>query len=176
VYQVFVRSFADSDGDGRGDLEGIRQRLDHLADLGVDALWLNPCYPSPQMDHGYDVADYFAIDPDYGDLATFDRLVADAAERGIRILMDVVPNHCSDQHRWFLDAVAGGPGSSERERFIFRDGRGDHGDEPPNNWRAAFGGPAWTRVTEREGRPGQWYLHTFSRWQPDWNWRDPSVI
>jgi alpha-glucosidase len=176
VYQVYVRSFADSDGDGRGDLEGIRGRLDHLGALGVDAIWLNPCYPSPQMDHGYDVADYFDIDPDYGDLATFDALVADARARGIHVLMDVVPNHCSDQHPWFLDAVKAGRGSAERQRFIFRDGRGTAGEEAPNNWRAAFGGPAWTRVLEPDGSPGQWYLHTFSRWQPDWNWQDDDVV
>jgi alpha-glucosidase len=176
VYQLYLRSFADSDGDGRGDLEGIRQRLDHLADLGVDAIWLNPCYPSPQMDHGYDVADYFDIDPDYGDLATFDALVAEARARDIRVLMDIVPNHCSSEHAWFLDAVAAGRGSAARERFIFRDGRGADGDEPPNNWRAAFGGPAWTRVTEPDGSPGQWYLHTFSPWQPDWNWQHDDVV
>lgn len=176
VYQVYVRSFADSDGDGRGDLDGIRQHLDHLQALGVDAIWLNPCYPSPQMDHGYDVADYFGIDPDYGDLATFDALVADARSRGIRVLMDIVPNHCSTEHPWFAEAVAAGRGSAARERFIFRDGRGGDGAAPPNNWRAAFGGPAWTRVVEPDGAPGQWYLHTFSPWQPDWNWDDASVV
>ena len=125
VYQIYVRSFADSDGDGRGDLDGIRSRLDHLADLGVDAIWLKPCFPSPQMDHGYDVADYFDIDPGYGDLATFDALVADAEAHGASgCSLDIVPNHCSDQHAWFREAVAAGPGGAARDRFIFRDGRG----------------------------------------------------
>jgi alpha-glucosidase len=168
VYQVYVRSFADTDGDGIGDLDGVRARLDHLDSLGVDAIWLNPCYPSPQRDHGYDVADYCAIEPAYGDLATFDRLVADAAARGIRVLMDVVPNHCSTEHPWFRAAVAAGPGSPERARFFFRDGVGDG---PPNNWRAVFGGSAWTRVAD-----GQWYLGTFSPDQPDWDHTHPDVV
>jgi alpha-glucosidase len=168
VYQVYVRSFADADGDGIGDLDGIRSRLDHLSALGVDAIWLNPCYPSPQRDHGYDVADYCAIEPAYGDLATFDQLVADAAARGIRVLMDVVPNHCSTEHPWFRAAVAAAPGSPERGRFFFRDGVGD---EPPNNWRAVFGGSAWTRVAD-----GQWYLGTFSPDQPDWDHTHPDVV
>src|SRR5918999_1413200 len=119
VYQVYVRSFADTDGDGIGDLEGVRSRLDHIVSLGVDAIWLNPIYPSPQRDHGYDVADYFDIDPAYGDLDRFDRLVADATERGLRVLMDIVPNHCSDEHAWFRAALAAAPGSDERARFYF---------------------------------------------------------
>ena len=175
VYQLYVRSFADADGDGIGDLEGIRGRLDHLARLGVDAVWLNPCYPSPQRDHGYDVSDYFDIDPAYGDLATFDALVADARERGIKVLMDVVPNHCSSDHPWFQAALAAGPGSPERERFWFRDGRGPDGAEPPNDWQAIFGGPAWTRVTEPDGSPGQWYLGVFTPHQPDLCWLHPDV-
>ena len=146
VYQLYVRSFADSNDDGIGDLAGIRSRLPYLADLGIDAIWLNPCYPSPQADHGYDVADYFDIEPDYGDLDEFDALVRDARAVGIRIMMDVVPNHCSSEHAWFRAALAAPPGSSERERFYFRDGRGAGGDEPPNNWQAIFGGSAWTRV------------------------------
>ena len=146
VYQLYVRSFADSNDDGIGDLAGIRDRLPYLADLGIDAIWLNPCYPSPQTDHGYDVADYFAIEPDYGDLDEFDALVREARALGIRIMMDVVPNHCSSEHEWFQEALAAPPGSSERERFYFRDGRGAQGDEPPNNWQAIFGGSAWTRV------------------------------
>src|SRR4249919_1397164 len=117
VYQVYVRSFADSDGDGIGDLEGLRQHLDHIASLGVDAIWLCPVYPSPQRDHGYDVADYFAVDPEYGDLEVFDGLVADANLRGIRVLLDIVPNHCSDRHPWFQAALAAAPGSDERARF-----------------------------------------------------------
>ncbi|WP_086839108.1 glycoside hydrolase family 13 protein [Amycolatopsis kentuckyensis] len=173
VYQLYVRSFADGDGDGVGDLAGVIGRLDHLAGLGADAIWLNPCYPSPQADHGYDIADYRGINPEYGTLGTFDRLVAEAHARGLRILMDLVPNHCSDRHPWFTAALAAGPGSPERARFLFRDGRGD---EPPNNWRSVFGGPAWTRVTEPDGTPGQWYLHLFAPGQPDFDWRHPEVV
>ena len=175
VYQLYVRSFADHDGDGIGDLLGIIDHLDHLDRLGVDALWLTPCFPSPQRDHGYDVADYFDIEPAYGDLAVFDRLVAAARERGIRILLDVVPNHCSDRHAWFRAALGAAPGSPQRARFYFRDGRGPGGELPPNNWRSVFGGPAWTRVTEADGRPGQWYLHTFAPEQPDWCWDSEEV-
>ena len=175
VYQVYVRSFVDSDGDGIGDLRGIRQRLPELAALGLDALWLNPCYPSPQADHGYDVADYFDIEPAYGDLAEFDALVADARSHGIKILMDVVPNHCSSQHAWFKAALAAGPGSPERERFYFRDGKGPDGAEPPNNWRSIFSGSAWSRVTEPDGSLGQWYLCLFAKEQPDLNWDHPDV-
>ena len=175
IYQVYVRSFADSAGDGRGDLRGIIDHLDHLSGLGVDAIWLNPCYPSPQLDHGYDVSDYFDIEPTYGDLATFDRLVAAARERGIKVLMDVVPNHCSDQHAWFQAALRAAPGSPERGRFWFRDGKGEHGELPPNNWMSVFGGPAWTRITEPDGTPGQWYLRTFAPAQPDLNWENPEV-
>lgn len=175
VYQVYVRSFADGNGDGIGDLAGLRSKLDYLADLGVDGIWLNPCYPSPQADHGYDVADYTAIEPDYGDLAAFDVLVADAGKRGMRVLMDLVPNHCSDQHPWFQTALAAAPGSPERARFIFRDGQGAHGELPPNNWQSAFGGPAWSRTTNPDGTPGQWYLHFFDAGQPDFNWRNPEV-
>lgn len=176
VYQVYVRSFADSNGDGRGDLNGIRSKLDHLRDLGVEAIWLCPCFPSPQRDHGYDVADYFDIEPTYGTLDDFDRLVEAASQRSIRILLDVVPNHCSSEHAWFKAALAAAPGSAERARYWFRDGKGPTGDEPPNNWRAIFGGPAWTRVTEADGTLGQWYLHTFSPWQPDFNWYNDDVL
>jgi alpha-glucosidase len=176
IYQLYVRSFADADGDGIGDLRGIRQHLDHLEALGIEAIWLNPCYPSPQADHGYDVSDYFDIEPAYGDLPEFDALVADARTHGIRILMDVVPNHCSEQHPWFRAALAAGPGSPERDRFYFRDGRGPAGDEPPNNWRSVFAGPAWTRVTEADGSPGQWYLHAFTPQQPDFNWSNPEIV
>jgi alpha-glucosidase len=176
VYQLYPRSFADSNGDGRGDLEGVRQHLDHLRDLGVEAIWLTPCFPSPQRDHGYDVADYFDIEPTYGALEDFDRLVADAKERSIRILLDVVPNHCSSDHAWFQAALKAAPGSPERARYWFRDGKGPDGSEPPNNWRAIFGGSAWTRVIEADGTPGQWYLHTFSPWQPDFNWYNADVV
>ena len=175
VYQVYLRSFADSDGDGVGDLEGLRRHLDHLVELGADGLWINPCYPSPQADHGYDVADYFDIEPAYGDLAAFDRLLADAHARGLRVLMDIVPNHCSSEHRWFKEALAAGPGSPQRARFLFRDGHGPDGSVPPNRWRSVFGGPAWTRVVEPDGSPGQWYLHLFDPMQPDFDWRNPEV-
>jgi alpha-glucosidase len=175
VYQVYVRSFADANGDGKGDLQGIIEHLGHLEAMSVDAIWLCPCFPSPQMDHGYDVADYFAIEPTYGDLATFDHLVAAARDRGIKVMLDVVPNHCSDQHAWFQAALAAPKGSPERARFWFRDGKGDHGELPPNNWTAVFGGPAWTRITEPDGTPGQWYLHVFTPWQPDFNWESEEV-
>ncbi|MEZ5235460.1 MAG: alpha-amylase family glycosyl hydrolase [Acidimicrobiales bacterium] len=175
VYQIYVRSFADGDGDGIGDLAGIRSRLPYLQALGADGLWLTPCFPSPQHDHGYDVADYFAIEPTYGTLAGFDALLADAHRLGLRVLLDVVPNHCSNEHAWFRAALAAGPGSAERERFYFRDGRGPGGMEPPNNWISTFGGPAWTRITEADGSPGQWYLHTFAPEQPDLDWDHPEV-
>ncbi len=175
VYQVYVRSFADSNGDGKGDLQGITDHLAHLQSLGVDAIWLCPCFPSPQMDHGYDVADYFGIEPTYGDLATFDRMVVAAREHGIRVMLDVVPNHCSSQHAWFQAALASPKGSPERARFWFRDGKGEHGELPPNNWTAVFGGPAWTRITEPDGTAGQWYLHIFTPWQPDFNWENDDV-
>jgi alpha-glucosidase len=176
IYQVYLRSFADSNGDGIGDLAGLRSRLDELVDLGVDGLWLNPCYPSPQVDHGYDVADYTDIEPAYGDLAQFDALVADAHGLGLKLLMDLVPNHCSSRHPWFRAALAAAPGSPERERFLFRDGRGEHGELPPNNWVSNLGGPAWTRVPDVDGQPGQWYLHLFDPGQPDFNWRDANVV
>ncbi|MEY4362042.1 MAG: hypothetical protein RL391_1348, partial [Actinomycetota bacterium] len=175
VYQIYPRSFADANGDGIGDLQGIISKLDHLASLNVDAVWISPCFPSPQHDHGYDVADYFDINPEYGDLAVFDELIRQGRQRGIRVLLDVVPNHCSRDHRWFQDALSASPGSRERGRFYFRDGRGAGGEEPPNNWMSIFGGPAWTRVTEPDGTPGQWYLHVFDASQPDLNWENEEV-
>lgn len=176
VYQLYVRSFCDANGDGRGDLAGIRARLGYLADLGVDAIWLNPCYPSPQYDHGYDVADFFDIEPDYGDLATFDAIVAEASALGLRVMMDIVPNHCSWEHPLFEAALVAAPGSPERERFWFRDGKGEHGDEPPNNWTSYFTGPAWSRVIDADGHPEQWYMHSFAPQQPDWNWTNAEVV
>ncbi|HEY2521918.1 MAG TPA: glycoside hydrolase family 13 protein [Streptosporangiaceae bacterium] len=175
VYEVYPRSFADANGDGIGDLEGLRTRLPYLADLGVDAIWMTPFYPSPLADGGYDVADYRDVDPRIGTLAGFDELVAEAAELGLRIIVDLVPNHCSSEHPYFQAALAAPSGSPEREMFLFRDGRGQGGSEPPNNWQSAFHGSAWTRVTEPDGRPGQWYLHLFDSGQPDWNWRNPAV-
>ena len=175
VYQVYLRSFADGNGDGVGDIAGLRTRLQHLADLGVDALWINPWYPSPMKDAGYDVSDYRAIEPVFGTLADAEALLAQAHALGLRVLLDVVPNHTSDAHPWFQKALAADPGSAERERFIFRDGRGEGGDQPPNDWVSQFGGPAWTRVTEGDGRPGQWYLHLYAPEQPDLNWKSDEV-
>ncbi len=175
IYQVYVRSFHDTDGDGVGDLAGVRAKLPYLRSLGVDGLWLNPFYASPQHDHGYDVADHCAVHPDYGSMDCFDRLVRDAHRLDIKVLIDVVPNHCSIEHPWFAAALAAGAGSAERARFHFADGRGEHGELPPNNWRSIFGGPAWQRVVEPDGTAGQWYLHTFATEQPDFNWRDAVV-
>ncbi|MCK1798196.1 glycoside hydrolase family 13 protein [Streptomyces sp. XM4193] len=175
IYQVYVRSFLDSTGDGIGDLAGVRAGLPYLKKLGVDGIWLSPFYPSPQHDHGYDVANYRDVDPIYGDLDEFDRLMADARRMDVRVLLDIVPNHCSGEHPWFQQALTAAPGSVERSRFHFADGRGEFGEEPPNNWRAMFGGPAWTRLTEPDGTPGQWYLHMFTPEQPDLNWRHPEV-
>ena len=175
VYQVYVRSFADASGDGIGDLNGIRKHLPYLASLGVDALWLTPFYVSPMADHGYDVADPVDVDPLFGTLADYDALVSEAHALGLRVLNDIVPNHTSDQHRWFVEALASTPGSAARERYVFRDGSGPDGDEPPNNWLSTFGGPAWRRVTGPDGRPEQWYLHLFAPEQPDLNWRNPEV-
>ncbi|MCI4081193.1 alpha-amylase family glycosyl hydrolase [Streptomyces sp. MMS21 TC-5] len=168
IYQVYVRSFADSDGDGIGDLRGVRSRLPHLARLGVDAVWLTPFYVSPQADGGYDVADYRAVDPLFGDLADADELVRAAHELGLRVIVDVVPNHTSEQHPWFRAALAGEPGA--RERYLFRRGRGADGSLPPNDWESIFGGPAWTRVAD-----GEWYLHLFAPEQPDLDWTHPEV-
>jgi alpha-glucosidase len=175
IYQVYPRSFSDSDGDGMGDLRGITDRLDHLVELGADALWLSPFYPSPQADAGYDVADYRDVDPMFGRLEDADKLFARAHALGLRVIIDLVPNHTSDQHPWFRAALAAAPGGAERARYIFRDGRGTGGERPPNDWRSVFGGPAWTRVVEPDGRPGQWYLHLFDTAQPDLNWDNSEV-
>ena len=147
VYEVYPRSFADADGNGVGDLPGLRSRLPYLADLGVDAIWLTPFYPSPLVDGGYDVSDYRAVDPLLGTLADFDALIKDGEAHQIRVIVDLVPNHCSSAHPLFQAALAAAPGSRERARFIFRDGRGPGGELPPNNWKSMFGGLAWTRVT-----------------------------
>ena len=176
VYQVYPRSFSDLSGDGVGDLAGLIDKLGYLELLGVDAIWLSPIMRSPMADHGYDVSDPRAIDPLFGDLDTFDELIRQAHDRDIRVTMDLVPNHTSDQHPWFSGALGAAPGSPERERYIFADGRGDDGELPPNNWTSVFGGPAWTRIVEPDGRPGQWYLHLFAPEQPDLNWNNPEVL
>lgn len=175
-YQIYPRSFADSNGDGIGDLGGIEDKLGYLELLGIDALWLSPVMRSPMADHGYDVSDPRDIDPLFGDLAAMDSLIESAHERGIKVTMDLVPNHTSNQHEWFQAALASAPGSVERSRYIFRDGKGENGTEPPNNWPSIFGGPAWTRITEADGNPGQWYLHIFATEQPDLNWNNPEVF
>ena len=175
IYQIYPRSFADSNGDGLGDLPGITSRLEALVQLGVDAIWLSPFYRSPQKDAGYDVADYCDVDPIFGTLADFDALLARAHELGLRVLIDLVPNHSSDQHEWFRNALASHEGSAAREFYHFKNGRGDGGELPPNNWLSLFGGPAWTRTVHPDGTGGQWYLHLFDSSQPDLNWSNPAV-
>jgi alpha-glucosidase len=175
VYEVYLRSFADGNGDGVGDLAGLWARLPYLRDLGVDALWITPWYVSPMADGGYDVADYRDIDPVFGTLAEAEALIGAVHESGLKIIIDLVPNHCSDRHPWFTAALAAGPGSPERARFWFRPGKGEHGELPPNDWPSKFGGPAWTRVTEPDGSPGEWYLHLFTAEQPDLNWENQEV-
>jgi len=170
IYQVYTRSFADANGDGVGDLAGVRDRLPYLRELGIDGLWFNPWYPSPGADNGYDISDYRSIDPAFGTLPEAEGLIADARALDIRTIVDVVPNHVSDQHPWFQAALASTPGSPERARFWFRPGRGANGDEPPNQWQSIFGGNAWTRVAD-----GEWYLHLFAPEQPDLNWTHPDV-
>jgi alpha-glucosidase len=175
-YQVYPRSVRDSNGDGVGDLDGVNAGLGYLSSLGVDALWLNPVMVSPMADHGYDVADPRDVDPLFGGIGALDSLVAAAHAVGIKVTMDLVPNHSSSQHPWFQAALASGPGTEQRERYIFRDGRGPNGLHPPNNWISVFGGPAWTRVVEPDGDLGQWYLHLFDPEQPDLNWENPEVF
>ncbi|MFF4885431.1 alpha-amylase family glycosyl hydrolase [Streptomyces nigra] len=170
IYQVYPRSFADGDGDGLGDLKGIAQRLGHIAALGADALWLSPFYPSELADGGYDVADYRDVDPRLGTLDDFDALAAEAHRLGLKVIVDLVPNHTSHQHVWFQEALRAGPGSAARERYVFRDGRGAHGELPPTDWQSVFGGSAWQRVPD-----GQWYLHLFTPQQPDLNWENEEV-
>ncbi len=191
IYQVYPRSFADSDGDGVGDLQGITSRLPALKALGVDAVWLSPFFRSPQRDAGYDVSDYTAVDPLFGTLQDFDRLIAAAHGLGLRVIVDMVPNHTSSDHVWFQEALAAKPGSKKRDRYVFREGRGKHGQKAPNNWQSVFGGSMWDRVVETKdggrlpgsakggkdpkGEPGDWYLHIFDSTQPDLNWENPWV-
>ncbi|MEN3336549.1 MAG: alpha-glucosidase [Acidobacteriota bacterium] len=175
IYQVYVRSFADGNGDGIGDLAGVRARLPYLRDLGIDAIWFTPWYPSPMADGGYDVADYRDIDPTFGSLGDAERLIQEAAALDIRVIVDVVPNHCSDRHAWFQQALAAPPGAPERDRFWFRPGRGPNGELPPNDWSSIFGGSAWTRAQSGDGTPGEWYLHLFAPQQPDLNWENDDV-
>ncbi|MCZ4610695.1 glycoside hydrolase family 13 protein [Streptomyces sp. Lzd4kr] len=170
IYQVYIRSFADGNGDGVGDIAGLRSRLPYLKSLGVDAIWINPWYKSPMADHGYDVADFREIDPLFGSVAEAEQLIEEAHGHGIRVIPDIVPNHTSDQHAWFRAALAAGPGSPERDRYVFRPGRGTDGSQPPNDWVSCFGGPAWTRLPD-----GEWYLHLFAPEQPDLDWRHPEV-
>ncbi|PWW54883.1 glycoside hydrolase family 13 protein [Actinokineospora spheciospongiae] len=167
IYQVYVRSFADGNGDGIGDLPGIRSRLPYLAGLGVDALWITPFYTSPMADGGYDVADYRDVDPTLGTLDDARGLVRAAHEQGLKVIVDIVPNHTSSRHEWFRQALQSAPGSPERDRYLFREGTGD---APPNDWESVFGGGAWTRLPD-----GQWYLHLFDPTQPDLNWANPQV-
>ncbi|MGY4649817.1 glycoside hydrolase family 13 protein [Mycobacterium sp. URHB0021] len=174
-YQVYPRSFRDSNGDGVGDLDGVTAKLDYLRLLGVDAIWLNPVMVSPMADHGYDVADPRDVDPLFGGMAALDRLIEAAHDVDIKVTMDLVPNHTSSRHPWFQAALASSPGSEQRERYIFRDGTGRGGINPPNNWVSIFGGPAWTRIVEADGNPGQWYLHLFDAEQPDLNWESREV-
>jgi len=171
IYQIYVRSFADGDGNGVGDIAGIRSRLGYLRDLGVDAIWITPWYPSPMADGGYDVADYCDIAPEFGTLADAEALITEAHEHGLRVLIDLVPNHTSDRHRWFLEALDSPPGSPQRDRYIFRTGSGPGGHQPPNDWQSAFGGSAWTRIPGED----QWYLHLFAPEQPDLNWENRRV-
>jgi alpha-glucosidase len=170
VYQIYPRSFADSDGDGVGDLGGIISRVPYLASLGIDAVWLSPFYPSARVDGGYDVDDYCDVDPQLGTLADFDEMIARLHGCGIKVLIDIVPNHTSDRHAWFREALAAPKGSLARNRYIFRDGQGPDGAQPPSDWMSLFGGAAWTRVPD-----GQWYLHLFAAEQPDLNWANREV-
>jgi alpha-glucosidase len=175
IYQIYPRSFADGNGDGVGDLPGVTSRLESLAELGIDAIWFSPFFKSPQKDAGYDISDYRQIDPLFGTNEDLEALVAKAKSFGIRIIVDIVPNHTSDQHAWFQAAIASPEGSAERDYYIFREGKGTNGELPPNNWESIFGGPAWSRLTNIDGTPGQWYLHLFDSSQPDLNWNNPAV-
>jgi alpha-glucosidase len=175
VYQIYPRSFSDSNGDGLGDIKGITAKVPYLKALGIDAVWLSPFYPSALADGGYDVDDYRNVDPKLGTLADFDEMTAMLHATGIKLIVDIVPNHTSNRHEWFQEALVSPKGSAARERYIFRDGLGKNGELPPADWDSVFGGPAWERITEPDGTPGQWYMHMFAKEQPDLNWDNPEV-
>ncbi|WP_026556214.1 glycoside hydrolase family 13 protein [Arthrobacter sp. 35W] len=175
VYQIYPRSFSDSNGDGIGDLKGITAKVPYLQALGIDAVWLSPFYPSALADGGYDVDDYRNVDPKLGTLADFDEMTAALHAAGIKLIADIVPNHSSNRHEWFKEALAAPKGSAARARYIFRDGLGKDGEVPPSDWDSKFGGPAWERIIEADGTPGQWYMHIFAKEQPDFNWDNPEV-
>lgn len=170
VYQIYPRSFKDVNGDGLGDIAGVTEKIGYLKDLGVDAIWLSPFYPSDLADGGYDVIDYRNVDPRLGTMDDFDRMAEAAHEAGMKVIVDIVPNHTADKHVLFQAALKAGKGSPERDRYIFRDGRGENGELPPNDWLSLFGGSAWERVED-----GQWYLHIFAKEQPDVNWLNPDI-
>ncbi|UXM90634.1 glycoside hydrolase family 13 protein [Paenarthrobacter sp. JL.01a] len=175
VYQIYPRSFYDANGDGLGDIKGITAKVPYLQELGVDAVWLSPFYPSALADGGYDVDDYRNVDPKLGTLEDFDEMAAALHAAGIKLVVDIVPNHSSDRHEWFKEALASPKGSAARERYIFRDGKGENGEVPPSDWDSVFGGPIWERITEPDGTPGQWYMHIFAKEQPDFNWENPEI-
>jgi alpha-glucosidase len=175
VYQIYPRSFADSNGDGIGNLKGVTAKVPYLKSLGIDAVWLSPFYPSALADGGYDVDDYRDVDPKIGSLEDFDEMAAALHGAGIKLIVDIVPNHSSDRHEWFKEALASPKGSPARDRYIFRDGGGKNGEIPPSDWDSVFGGPTWERITEPDGTPGQWYFHIFAKEQPDFNWDNPEV-
>jgi alpha-glucosidase len=175
VYQIYPRSFSDSNGDGLGDIKGITAKVPYLKELGIDAVWLSPFYPSALADGGYDVDDYRNVDPKLGTLEDFAEMSAALHEAGIKLIADIVPNHSSDRHEWFQEALAAPKGSAARERYIFRDGLGKNGELPPSDWDSVFGGPAWERITEPDGTPGQWYMHIFAKEQPDLNWSNREI-
>lgn len=176
VYQVYPRSFNDSNNDGIGDLPGVNQKLDYLCDLGIDAIWISPFYPSPLIDGGYDIADPRDVATDLGGLEAIDHLIKNAKAKNIKVIIDLVPNHVSSSHRWFIESVQSAPGSDARKRFHFQDGKGENGELPPNNWISLFGGSAWTQIESSDQTPGQWYLHLFDKSQPDLNWTNKEVI
>ena len=175
IYQIYPRSFADSDGNGIGDLKGITSRVPYLKSLNIDAVWLSPFYPSALADGGYDVDDYRDVDPKLGTLADFDEMLKALHEAGIRIFVDIVPNHSSNLHKWFIEAINSEPGSAARARYIFRDGRGANGELPPTDWPSHFAPSAWTHESVYGGKHNQWYMHWFAPEQPDFNWDNPEV-